>query len=68
MCRQVIREFCAQDMPIFLVSADYPQHQSDTESAEGPGKGKGGVKETCIEELLPDSFGPEHLELPRGIA
>ena len=55
-------------MPIFLVPADYPQPESDTESSEDAEKGKGGVKETCIKELLPDSFGPEHLELPRGIA
>ncbi|KAF8886319.1 hypothetical protein BD779DRAFT_626665 [Infundibulicybe gibba] len=25
MCRQVIREFCALDMPILLVPGDYPQ-------------------------------------------
>ncbi|KAJ7212231.1 cytidine deaminase, partial [Mycena pura] len=53
MCRQVIREFCAPDMPILLVPADYE-----------PGV-KDGVKETSISELLPDSFGPEHLDLPR---
>ncbi|KIK70447.1 hypothetical protein GYMLUDRAFT_32463 [Collybiopsis luxurians FD-317 M1] len=55
LCRQVIREFCAQNMPILLVPADYPQPDSE----------KGGIKETSIGELLPDSFGPEHLELPR---
>ncbi|KAE9405992.1 cytidine deaminase [Gymnopus androsaceus JB14] len=55
LCRQVIREFCTQDMPIFLVPADYPQADA----------AKGGVKETSIGELLPDSFGPEQLELPR---
>ena len=54
LCRQVIREFCTQDMPIFLVPADYPQADA----------AKGGVKETSIGELLPDSFGPEQLELP----
>lgn len=58
MCRQVIREFCAQDMPVLLVPADYPQAESKD--------GSGGVKMTSIAELLPDSFGPEQLEMPRG--
>ncbi|KAJ7758505.1 cytidine deaminase-like protein [Mycena maculata] len=64
MCRQVIREFCAQDMPILLVPADYPKPPGD-ESEGKPGISAGGVKDTSIGELLPDSFGPEHLELPR---
>ncbi|KAF5392617.1 hypothetical protein D9757_002215 [Collybiopsis confluens] len=58
LCRQVIREFCAQDMPILLVPADYPRSGVEI----------GGIKETSIGELLPDSFGPEHLELPRAVA
>ncbi|KZP18777.1 cytidine deaminase [Athelia psychrophila] len=62
ICRQVIREFCAPDMPILLVPADYPQPPKDGSVADGIG----GVKETSIGELLPDSFGPEDLELPRG--
>ncbi|KAE9409288.1 cytidine deaminase-like protein [Gymnopus androsaceus JB14] len=64
LCRQVIREFCSQEMPIFMVPADYPQSDKKSEGDVG----KGGVKETCIGTLLPDSFGPEHLELPRGNA
>ncbi|KAJ7459748.1 cytidine deaminase-like protein [Mycena latifolia] len=64
MCRQVIREFCAADMPILLVPGDYPKPPGD-ESEGKPGFTAGGVKETSIGELLPDSFGPEHLELPR---
>ncbi|KAJ7147533.1 cytidine deaminase-like protein [Mycena crocata] len=64
MCRQVIREFCAADMPILLVPGDYPKSPGD-ESEGRPGITVGGVKETSIGELLPDSFGPEHLELPR---
>ncbi|KII87388.1 hypothetical protein PLICRDRAFT_113328 [Plicaturopsis crispa FD-325 SS-3] len=55
MCRQFIREFCALEMPILLVPADYPQ----------PNVSGGGVKETTLGVLLPDSFGPEQLELPR---
>ncbi|EKM57718.1 uncharacterized protein PHACADRAFT_251526 [Phanerochaete carnosa HHB-10118-sp] len=58
LCRQVIREFCAQKMPIFLVPADY-------EARVAKGETDGGIKETSIEELLPHSFGPEDLELPR---
>ena len=58
MCRQVIREFCAQAMPILLVPADYETHLAD-------GVADGGVKETSIGELLPDSFGPEDLDRPR---
>jgi len=56
ICRQVIREFCALKMPILLVPAGY-------ESANGgiaPG-----LLETSLEELLPHSFGPDALELPR---
>lgn len=60
ICRQVIREFCSLDMPILLVPGDYPQPP-----APGSGYSEGGVKETTLGILLPDSFGPEHLELPR---
>lgn len=64
MCRQVIREFCAADMPILLVPGDYPKPPGDDQEGK-PGITAGGVKETSIGELLPDSFGPEQLELPR---
>jgi cytidine deaminase len=50
----VIREFCAQDMPILLVPGDYTVNSATSE-----------VKESSIAELLPDSFGPEHLVLPK---
>ncbi|KAF9445857.1 cytidine deaminase [Macrolepiota fuliginosa MF-IS2] len=60
LCRQVLREFCALDMPILLVPGDYPQPEEPK-----PGYSEGGVRETTMGELLPDSFGPEHLELPR---
>ena len=56
MCRQFIREFCAFDMPILMIPGDYPQDADD---------GSGGVKESSIRLLLPDSFGPEDLEKPR---
>jgi cytidine deaminase len=61
MCRQVIREFCSMDMPILLVPADYHERkQGSAPTAEES------VKEWTIAKLLPDSFGPEQLELPRN--
>ena len=65
MCRQVIREFCSLDMPILLVPSDYPQ-PADKDKESPPGIGEGGVRETTLGELLPFSFGPEDLELPRN--
>ncbi|KAF9270844.1 cytidine deaminase [Marasmius fiardii PR-910] len=62
MCRQVLREFCALDMPILLVPGNYPNNDNDGKE----GYTKGGVRLTSVGELLPDSFGPEHLELPRA--
>nr|GAT54373.1 predicted protein [Mycena chlorophos] len=41
MCRQLIHEFCAQDMPIYLVPGNYNTTQD-------------GIKETTIRELLPN--------------
>ncbi|KAI4520992.1 cytidine deaminase-like protein [Schizophyllum commune] len=61
ICRQVLREFCALETPVLLVPADYPQ-KGDAEKK--PGYGEGGVRETTLGELLPDSFGPEHLGKP----
>lgn len=53
-------------MPIFLVPGDYPQTKPQEPDQESkPGYTEGGVRETTLEELLPYSFGPEHLELPR---
>ncbi|KAF9528979.1 cytidine deaminase [Crepidotus variabilis] len=64
LCRQVIREFCALDMPILLVPADYPQ-PTNPDKEQMPGYTEGGVLATSIGELLPHGFGPEDLELPR---
>jgi len=60
ICRQFIREFCKLEMPILLVPADY--------SATAKTGEKGSVLETTMGDLLPHSFGPEQLELPRGPA
>lgn len=48
-------------MPVLLVPGDYPKETIQ----DKPGITEGGVRETTVGELLPDSFGPEHLELPR---
>lgn len=64
ICRQVLREFCALDMPVLLVPGDYPQAAKEGEEPK-PGFTEGGVREYTLGELLPDSFGPEQLELPR---
>ena len=44
-------------MPILLVPADYSERLAKGEPD--------GILETSIGELLPHSFGPEQLELPR---
>lgn len=59
ICRQVLREFCAQDMPILLIPADYTGAESTT------GGEKVEVRETTMGEILPNSFGPEDLERER---
>jgi cytidine deaminase len=52
-------------MPILLVPGDYPQKSQPGQELK-PGYTEGGVKEVTLGELLPDSFGPEDLELPRN--
>ena len=54
ICRQVIREFCALKMPILLVPAGYASADNSVD-----------ILETTVEGLLPHSFGPDALELPR---
>ena len=58
ICRQVIREFCALNMPIYLVPSSYSPSTTNAEADES-------VLETTSDELLLHIFGPEHLELPR---
>jgi cytidine deaminase len=58
ICRQFIREFCLDGMPILLVPVDYYDEEKE-------GSKKGAVKLTNLGELLPFSFGPEDLNLPR---
>ncbi|OBZ74061.1 Cytidine deaminase [Grifola frondosa] len=49
LCRQVLREFCAADMPVLLVPANYTKQRVDGDSS-------GGVKEISLGDLLPYSF------------
>ena len=56
ICRQVIREFCALKMPILLVPAGYAAADNNHDVD---------ILETTVEGLLPHSFGPDALELPR---
>jgi len=58
MCRQFIREFCSNEMPILLVPGDHYDKEKE-------GSNKIPVQVTNLGELLPFSFGPEDLELPR---
>lgn len=44
-------------MPILLVPAGYGESANDNNAP--------GLLETSLEELLPHSFGPDALELPR---
>ncbi|KAF8885091.1 cytidine deaminase-like protein [Gymnopilus junonius] len=53
ICRQVLKEFCSEDMPILLIPGDYPQKLEPK-----VGYTEGGVKETTLGALLPESFGP----------
>ena len=47
-------------MPILLVPGNYPRTKQPGDNPEDDG-----VRETTLGALLPDSFGPEELELPR---
>lgn len=63
ICRQFLREFAPLDTPIYMVADGYPRDQStpslwqDGQDAER----KKLVTLMTLEELLPMSFGPEHL-------
>jgi len=54
----VIREFCALKMPVLLVPSGYAPEGAGAEEEDK-------LVEVTVEELLPRSFGPEFLEMPR---
>ncbi|KAK0565125.1 hypothetical protein OC861_003921 [Tilletia horrida] len=56
MCRQVLREFCDVSVPVYMLGRNW-------ESTDGTGKN---CEKRTLNELLPLSFGPGHLDLPRS--
>ena len=51
-------------MPVLLVPGEYPQDIKGKNVEKGERElSEGGVREYTLGELLPDSFGREHLEL-----
>lgn len=64
MCRQMIREFCELDMPIYMygrrndAGQDYPQGISETDELRICGE----PVIMTIGELLPMSFGPNDMD------
>ncbi|KAM0756014.1 cytidine deaminase [Meredithblackwellia eburnea MCA 4105] len=67
ICRQVLREFCGQDMPILLVPAQYTKDKTVEVTLKEMDKVETGDKlvVTSMAEILPFSFGPEDLERPQ---
>ncbi|CUA68301.1 Cytidine deaminase [Rhizoctonia solani] len=55
ICRQFIREFCSLKMPIYMIKSSYTPATAETTS-----------KAVSLEDVLPYSFGPEHLEMSRN--
>ncbi|KAJ6554536.1 cytidine deaminase [Mycena capillaripes] len=49
MCRQVIGEFCAPEMPVLLIPGDYL-------GSDSPGGEVGKLKETTFGELFPNEY------------
>lgn len=73
ICRQVLREFCSLDTPIFLPGCGYSMDTGDARPVHATvgGRASSGTASTpvngpdltvvTLEELLPMSFGPEQL-------
>ncbi len=57
-CRQKLREFGGDALPVFIASADA--------GADDPTDASGLRARFTLGELLPASFGPEHLETPKS--
>ncbi|KAE8220424.1 hypothetical protein CF319_g6040 [Tilletia indica] len=61
ICRQVLREFCNVSIPIYMLTREWSKSVDGNFSESD---------KTCrtltLEELLPMSFGPGHLDLPRS--
>lgn len=63
ICRQFLREFAALDMPVYMVADGYPRdEQLPSFWQEGKDEErKKLVTLMTLEQLLPMSFGPDHL-------
>ena len=61
ICRQFLREFAALDTPIYMVADGYPRDEAVPEVLNGE-DWDGLIKVMTLGELLPMSFGPEHLQ------
>ncbi|KAK4046152.1 hypothetical protein OIV83_006293 [Microbotryomycetes sp. JL201] len=65
VARQVLREFCALDMPIYLASTQYSPATERIPLADFDRRqGDDVIVETTMGEILPMSFGPSHLQRP----
>lgn len=71
ICRQFLREFSPLDMPVYIVASTYPTSGGEANILHGgeyPLLRDGvGVRMT-LGELLPMSFGPDHLLMERDAA
>jgi cytidine deaminase len=61
ICRQFLREFAALETPIYMVADGYPREEKVPDVLDGEGS-EGLIKVMTLGELLPMSFGPEHLQ------
>ncbi|BEJ15723.1 hypothetical protein CspHIS471_0503280 [Cutaneotrichosporon sp. HIS471] len=63
ICRQVLREFCALDVPVYIVSSEFESKTvgSITAGEAWPSMDKEMSVRMTLGELLPLSFGPENL-------
>ncbi|WVQ71152.1 cytidine deaminase [Cryptococcus sp. DSM 104548] len=72
ICRQFLREFLEPHVPIYFISGTYPTTPSAGDDTAGypqwlddlqGEEAKKHVKMMTMEEVLPESFGPDHLGL-----
>jgi cytidine deaminase len=61
MCRQFIREFCGNEMKVFMYGRQ--PYEELQEQEEGK---KGNIEVKTLGELLPMSFGPDGLKDGQG--
>ncbi len=62
ICRQFMREFVPLSMPIYMVAAGFPTTSKFSDAAAAALGDERLIKMRTMEQLLPDSFGPENLK------